>query len=67
MTDSTFDKSWRWFEKQINCPKHGVHGYIITSTISGYEGHWCQLCQLESMGDPLPLLPNSSSEENTND
>jgi len=41
---------------KINCPKHGVHGHIIHSTIAGYEGDWCQICWLETLGAPLPLV-----------
>lgn len=40
----------------INCPKHGVHHHMISSTVPGHEGHWCQLCWLESLGKPLPVV-----------
>lgn len=48
---------------KINCPKHGIHSYTIASTIEGHKGYWCQLCWLESLGEPLPLI----SEENFDD
>ena len=44
---------------KINCPKHGLHSYTIVSTIEGHTGHWCQLCWLESLGKPLPLINKS--------
>jgi hypothetical protein len=47
---------------QIVCPKHGTHKHYISSNIEGYEGHWCMLCWLESLGSPLPLV-----EEQLND
>lgn len=40
----------------INCPKHGTHHHMISSTVPGHEGHWCQLCWLESLGKPLPVV-----------
>ena len=39
----------------VTCPKHGEHHHTITSTIKGHEGVWCQICWLESLGDPLPV------------
>lgn len=39
----------------VTCPKHGEHPHSIVSTIKGHEGSWCQLCWLESLGDPLPV------------
>lgn len=41
-------------QTQVDCPKHGKHIHTITSTIPGHEGAWCQLCWLESLGEPLP-------------
>ena len=41
---------------KIDCPKHGIHSHTIESTIPGHEGHWCQLCWLESLGEPLPVI-----------
>ena len=38
---------------KINCPKHGVHEHIITSTIIGHTGQWCQICWLETLGPSL--------------
>jgi hypothetical protein len=52
---STFGPA-RWHQPRINCPKHGIHEQIITSTIAGHEGHWCQICWLESLGPSLPLI-----------
>ena len=42
-------------QKQIVCPKHGTHNHCISSDIEGYEGHWCMLCLLESLGPSLPI------------
>jgi hypothetical protein len=42
--------------KQIVCPKHGTHKHYISSDIKGYEGHWCMLCWLESLGPSLPVV-----------
>jgi hypothetical protein len=61
--------------KQIVCPKHGTHNQYISSDINGaddmgdyqtlgfkesYEGHWCMLCWLESLGPSLPLVVESN-------
>jgi hypothetical protein len=43
-------------ELKIVCPKHGTHNEYIASTVKGYEGHWCMICWLESLGDPLPTI-----------
>ena len=43
-------------QKQIVCFKHGTHGHHISSDIEGYEGNWCMLCWLESLGPSLPLV-----------
>ena len=57
MTDSTWTfKAAPWFRPRINCPKHGIHEQVITSTVAGHEGHWCQICWLESLGPSLPLV-----------
>jgi hypothetical protein len=45
-----------WKPRQIRCPIHGTHEYTIDSTIPGYEGHWCQICWIESLGPSLPLV-----------
>lgn len=45
---------------KINCPKHGIHTYVIQSTIKGYEGYWCQLCQLDLLGPRLPLITDDN-------
>ena len=37
----------------VICPKHGKHHHTISSTIPGYEGAWCQLCWLETLGPPF--------------
>lgn len=41
---------------KVNCPKHGIHEYNITSTIPNHEGVWCQLCWLESLGPSLEYV-----------
>jgi hypothetical protein len=46
-------------EKQVVCPKHGTHNQYISSSIEGYEGHWCMLCWLESLGPSLPVVEES--------
>lgn len=46
---------------KINCPKHGIHSYTIASTIEGHKGYWCQLCWLESLGEPLSLISEETS------
>ena len=48
-------------EKQIVCPKHGTHEYYISSSIKDYEGNWCMLCWLESLGPSLPAIEQSAS------
>jgi hypothetical protein len=42
-------------QKQIVCPKHGTHKHYISSDIEGYQGNWCMLCWLESLGPSLSL------------
>jgi hypothetical protein len=39
----------------IKCPKHGEHTHVISSDIKGHEGHWCQLCFLDLLGQPLEV------------
>jgi hypothetical protein len=41
---------------KVICPKHGEHSQYIESTIKGYEGYWCMICWLESLGDPLSTI-----------
>jgi hypothetical protein len=41
-------------ELKVICPKHGTHKQYIESNVKGHEGHWCMLCWLESLGEPLP-------------
>lgn len=41
-------------ENWVTCPKHGTHKHVISSTIPGHEGVWCQVCWLELLGPPLP-------------
>ena len=43
-------------ELEIICPKHGQHNQYIRSTIPGHEGHWCMICWLESLGEPLETV-----------
>jgi hypothetical protein len=38
----------------VVCPKHGEHEYAIESNIPGFQGVWCQICWLESLGQSLP-------------
>ena len=40
----------------VNCPKHGEHSYVISSTIPNHQGVWCQICWLETLGNPLPSV-----------
>jgi hypothetical protein len=47
---------------KIVCPKHGTHPHMISSTITGHEGHWYMLCWLESLG---PSLPFANELDNT--
>ena len=47
-------------QTQIVCPKHGTHNQYISSDINGYEGHWCMLCCLESLGPSLPVIEESN-------
>jgi hypothetical protein len=47
-------------QKQIVCPKHGTHKHYISSTVENYEGHWCMLCWLESLGPSLPAIEQSN-------
>ena len=51
----TFDSS-KMLQTFVICPKHGEHPHSIVSTIPGHEGVWCQICWLESLGDPLPSV-----------
>jgi hypothetical protein len=44
------------FELKVVCSKHGTHNQYIQSTIKDHEGHWCMICWLESLGDPLPTI-----------
>ena len=39
----------------VNCQKHGEHPHTILSSIPGHQGAWCQLCWLETLGEPLPV------------
>ena len=40
----------------VTCPKHGEHSHVIASRIKGYEGTWCQICWIETLGEPLPAV-----------
>lgn len=51
----------------IVCPKHGKHTNMITSNIPGHEGHWCQICWLETLGDPLPTVDAPGKGSRSND
>ena len=39
---------------KVHCAKHGSHEHVIRSDIKGYEGCWCQLCWIESLGTSQP-------------
>lgn len=41
---------------RVVCPKHGEHSYIIESNIPGHSGSWCQICWVETLGAPLPVV-----------
>lgn len=43
-------------QEYIVCPKHGKHQHIISSTIQGHAGKWCQICWLESLGPSLTVI-----------
>ena len=43
---------------EVICPKHGTHPHFIVSNIQGHEGHWCMICALEMLGEPLPTIVN---------
>ena len=43
---------------EVICPKHGTHPHTIMSNIKGHEGHWCMICALEKLGEPLPTIVN---------
>lgn len=34
--------------KKYRCPVHGVTEHVIHSNIPGHEGHWCQICWVDS-------------------
>ena len=48
-------------QKQIVCLKHGKHKYYISSDIERYQGNWCMLCWLESLGPSLPLVDETET------
>jgi hypothetical protein len=56
LTDLAQKQSFAIEAAKINCPKHGVHAQTIVSTIPGHEGHWCMICWLETLGQPLPVI-----------
>jgi len=47
---------------KINCPKHGIHGHVIHSSIAGYKGDWCQICWLETLGPSLSLVTEDAND-----
>jgi len=57
MSNATFNNSYETWV--ITCPKHGEHQYSISSIVKGHEGHWCQLCWIESLGESLPAVYKS--------
>jgi len=54
MTNATFLGSYETWV--VTCPKHGEHPHAITSNIKGHEGQWCQICWVETLGEPLPAV-----------
>lgn len=34
---------------KYRCPKHGLIENVITSSVEGHKGCWCQICWLESL------------------
>jgi hypothetical protein len=56
MTNSFLSSEPNWMGPGVICPKHGTHQHTISSTIKGHEGHWCMICALEALGDPLPTI-----------
>ena len=44
----------------VICPKHGKHEHIITSTIPGHEGVWCQICWIETLGPSFESVKEPS-------
>lgn len=66
MTDYTtapfMTASLKIHQPKINCPKHGIHNQLITSSVDGYQGQWCMLCWLESLGPSLPLVDNDDDQ-----
>lgn len=53
--DDVFDNA-KLMQTYVICPKHGEHSHSIVSTIKGHEGVWCQICWIESLGQPLPSI-----------
>jgi hypothetical protein len=51
----------------VICPKHGAHLHTISSNIKGHEGHWCMICALETLGDPLPTITQKEYLEQLDD
>jgi hypothetical protein len=47
---------------KVICPKHGTRPHTISSNIPGYEGTWCMLCWLETLGPSLPLVEEQSND-----
>lgn len=54
MSERTIVQGGLWLP-HVKCPRHGEHPHVIQSTIPGYKGAWCQLCWLETLGEPLPV------------
>ena len=67
MTNSLLPAESYWMGPGVICPKHGTHAHTISSTIKGHEGHWCMICALEKLGDPLPTITQKDYLEQLND
>jgi hypothetical protein len=61
------DFLYTWAGPGVICPKHGTHPHTISSNIKGHEGHWCMICALEALGDPLPTISQSEYLEQLDD
>jgi hypothetical protein len=61
------DFLYTWAGPGVICPKHGTHPHTIASNIKGHEGHWCMICALEALGDPLPTISQEEYLNGLND
>lgn len=49
LTASTYGSVSFFAAPLFRCSKHGAITQIISSTIPGHEGRWCQICWLETL------------------